>query len=348
MNIPRKSEDMSLMGRCVDVLSIMEDLGKSCISVLPVEGLGFNASYQTLLYSLISCQNSDRLIPDYSFTLAGGISAISIVASVDPAIDVQCHRYSTGSYSQQYSSYSYVGYVSQIGDSNSDCTDSSGQPIDFIALYDNKQLLGYNSASCMELCQNVVGMGLLGITIVRNPDATIPTAPYTGGGDYQCQCHALLTGPSDPKILTAQNYPYPAGQGFASAASAQPGKVVAGTFQPGTSTSALCYRVTPPSMTFTGEGSCSDTDGNQYEFYTLKNPSGAPVTDCASQCDALAQSFYAFDYPEAVRGFEYDGNCKCIVDSGYGVRQLSSDKLGIPCKHILFYSRSSLCFFLAL
>lgn len=264
----------------------------------------------------------DRGLSGYTFTkAAGGTSAVSAVVTFQPQVGIRCYRYTRLSYSGYISGPPTTnGTLSAMGSIDASCADTAGSQIDFIAIYDGNQLLNDNPQSCLSLCETLLGTGFLGITVIRNAFETVAGAAYTGTGNFQCQCHVPLNGPSDPRIANAQAYPYPSGQGFASASTSQPGTVVARAGAT-VSVGALCYGYAPPNLQLVGEGWCNDNEGNQYDFYQPANGGGF-VTDCPDQCEGLADLLWTF--PEAVRGFEYDGpNCRCLVDSGFGDRAFS-------------------------
>lgn len=142
-------------------------------------------------------------------TLTG---AVSPIRGVSAETGVSCYEMTRpSSYPGGYLSYLGSGY----------CTDgSTATPTDTLSLYDANQIGGSDASSCAQLCTSVVGASsLLGITLYRNVDENPLNIPYTGGGNFQCQCHVNLPGgPTDPILTSAQSYPYKSGQGFAFAA----------------------------------------------------------------------------------------------------------------------------------
>jgi hypothetical protein len=275
----------------------------------------------------IGCQclvdgSVDRNLAGYTHTKAAGVSAISEVYSFQEQEGVRCYKYSVGSVEEQSNpTPTTFGSLTSLGSSGAYCTDSAGLRTDVVSIYDQRnQLFGYNSMSCLDICETLFGSGFLGVTIFRDESVPAPEgAPYTGTGDFQCQCHVLLDEATDTRIAYAQSYPFPAGQGFASADASGNGNSVAGvsnTPSPG----SWCFGYAPRNLNFAGEGYCTDNDGTLYDSYSPSGGGGI-ITDCPDQCETLASLYGNATYPEAVRGLEYDGiGCRCLVDGGFGDR----------------------------
>jgi hypothetical protein len=133
------------------------------------------------------------------------VAAISPITSITAEPGVSCFKF--------IPSASLLGELSELG--NGYCAQGS-QRTDYVSLFDINQIEAVDASSCAQLCESVFGNGLEGITIYRNPTEANVAAPYTGGGNFQCQCHVDLVEPTDPKIAMAQSFEYKSGQGFAS------------------------------------------------------------------------------------------------------------------------------------
>lgn len=235
----------------------------------------------------------------------------------------------------------YSGYVSSIGSGL--CSDGAGGISSMVSLYDVNQRYGISTSSCAALCEKAVGLDYLGISILRDALADPFDAPYTGGGDYQCQCHVILDGPTDPRIAQAQTATYSSGQGFALA---NPNNLATSISTSLGDSGNYCYVYNPVATSFVGEGRCTDSVSNPYDYFESNNPSGSVIASCSKECQSLEAALGPSD-PRIVRGFEFEGRiCRCLVDSGYGVRKKECRRNGSCsiCQWMLTFQSILSCF----